>query len=65
MKQHLTEQTTLFASVIKWSCYATLVGILVGIGTTIFLRTLTWTTTMGYAVSNFAHCHLTASYFEH
>ncbi len=44
MKQHLTEQATLFASVIKWACYATLVGILVGIGTTVFLRTLAWST---------------------
>lgn len=44
MKQHITEQATLFASVIKWACYATLVGILVGIGTTVFLRTLSWCT---------------------
>lgn len=43
MKEHLTEQATLFASVIKWTCYATLVGIMVGVGTTVFLRTLTWT----------------------
>jgi H+/Cl- antiporter ClcA len=42
MKQHFTEQATLFASVVKWACYATLVGILVGCGTTAFLRTLTW-----------------------
>mgnify|MGYP000970343909 CR=1 FL=1 len=45
MKQHFAEQATLFASVIKWSCYATLVGILVGVGTTLFLRTLAWSTT--------------------
>lgn len=45
MKQRLTEQATLFASVIKWACYASLVGILVGIGTTLFLRALGWTTT--------------------
>ncbi len=44
MKQRLTEQATLFASVVKWACYATLVGILVGIGTTVFLRTLAWST---------------------
>lgn len=43
IKQRLTEQATLFASVIKWASYASLVGILVGIGTTIFLRTLGWT----------------------
>ncbi len=43
MKRHLTEQATLFASVIKWACYATIIGILVGCGTTIFLQTLAWT----------------------
>lgn len=42
MKEHLTEQATLFVSVVKWSCYATIIGILVGCGTTIFLRTLGW-----------------------
>jgi H+/Cl- antiporter ClcA len=44
MKKHLTEQATLFASVVKWSCYATIVGILVGCGTTVFLRSLVWAT---------------------
>lgn len=42
MKEHLTEQATLFVSVVKWSCYAAIVGILVGCGTTVFLRTLGW-----------------------
>lgn len=37
------EQLTLFASVIKWTCYASIVGVLVGIGTGVFLRTLAWT----------------------
>lgn len=55
MKQRLTEQATLFASVIKWSCYATLVGILVGIGTTVFLRTLSWSTTQ---VTHLPHHYL-------
>lgn len=55
MKQHFAEQATLFASVIKWSCYATLVGILVGVGTTIFLRTLAWTTTQ---VTQLPHYYL-------
>jgi len=40
MKKHLAEQITLFASVVKWSLYATLVGILVGGGTALFLVTL-------------------------
>lgn len=42
MKEQLAEQATLFISVIKWSCYATVIGILVGCGVTVFLRTLTW-----------------------
>ncbi|MDD2851394.1 MAG: chloride channel protein [Desulfuromonadaceae bacterium] len=44
MKQHLTEQFTLFASVVKWALYASLVGVLVGVGTTVFLRSLSWAT---------------------
>ncbi|GFO70222.1 permease [Geomonas limicola] len=43
MQQHLTEQITLFASVLKWTVYASLVGLLVGLGTTGFLRSLAWT----------------------
>jgi H+/Cl- antiporter ClcA len=42
MQRHLTEQFTLFASVIKWTVYASLVGMLVGLGTTGFLRSLAW-----------------------
>lgn len=37
------EQLTLLASVVKWTCYASIVGVLVGIGTGVFLRTLAWT----------------------
>jgi len=44
MQQRFTEQATLFASVVKWASYAGLVGVLVGVGTTIFIRTLGWTT---------------------
>lgn len=43
MKQKLNEQITLVASVVKWSCYASIVGVLVGLGTTVFLRALSWT----------------------
>ena len=42
MKIQIAEQLTLFASVVKWSIYASLVGALVGLGTTGFLRTLAW-----------------------
>mgnify|MGYP000954805383 CR=1 len=55
MKEHLTEQATLFISVVKWSCYATVIGILVGCGVTVFLRTLSWTS--GKAVQ-FPHYYL-------
>lgn len=37
MQDKLTEQITLFASVVKWACYATVVGVLVGSGTAAFL----------------------------
>jgi H+/Cl- antiporter ClcA len=43
MQRKLVEQITLVASVIKWSIYAAIVGVLVGIGTTVFLKALAWT----------------------
>lgn len=42
MKNRFYEQLTLFASVVKWSVYAAVVGVLVGFGTTIFLNSLAW-----------------------
>lgn len=43
MQRKFIEQLTLLASVIKWTCYASIVGVLVGCGTAAFLRTLAWT----------------------
>lgn len=43
MHKKIAEQVTLLASVIKWTCYASMVGILVGFGTALFLRSLAWT----------------------
>ena len=43
MQRKFVEQLTLLASVIKWTCYASIVGVLVGCGTAAFLRTLAWT----------------------
>lgn len=43
MKRNVAEQLTLLASVVKWTCYASIVGIMVGFGTAAFLRTLEWT----------------------
>ena len=44
MNRKIVEQVTLLASVIKWTCYASVVGALVGFGTAAFLRALAWTT---------------------
>jgi H+/Cl- antiporter ClcA len=43
MQKTFVEQVTLIASVIKWTIYATIVGALVGMGTTVFLNSLAWT----------------------
>ena len=42
MRTKFVEQLTLLASVIKWTCYASIVGVLAGGGTAAFLRTLAW-----------------------
>jgi len=42
MQKKYVEQLTLLASVIKWTGYASIVGVLVGCGTAAFLRTLAW-----------------------
>jgi H+/Cl- antiporter ClcA len=43
MKNKFYEEVTLFASVIKWTVYATIVGALAGLATACFLRSLAWT----------------------
>ena len=43
MRKNFVEQLTLLASVIKWTCYASIVGVLVGFGTAAFLEALAWT----------------------
>jgi H+/Cl- antiporter ClcA len=43
MKSKLFEEVTLFASVVKWTVYAAIVGALAGLATACFLRSLTWT----------------------
>jgi H+/Cl- antiporter ClcA len=40
VKHHVSEQLTLFASIIKWTVYASVVGMLAGIGTAFFLWAL-------------------------
>jgi len=53
MTYRFTEQATLFASVIKWTVYATIIGVLVGISTTIFLFALKWSTTEFSKIPNY------------
>jgi len=42
MKRRLTEQAVLFISIIKWVFLATIIGIVVGLSTTVFLKILNW-----------------------
>lgn len=56
MKAHLSEQLTIFASIVKWSVYATFVGVLSGCGTTLFLKLLS-------AGKDFSGEHLPYQYF--
>jgi len=44
MKSKLIEQSVLFASVLKWFLIASLIGMVVGISTTFFLKVLGWAT---------------------
>lgn len=56
MRRHLSEQVTIFASIVKWSVYATAVGILSGCGTALFLKLLS-------AGRDFSGEHLSYQYF--
>ena len=47
MKRTITEQSVLFASVIKWIVLGACTGIIVGLATTAFLRLLAWATAQG------------------
>ena len=42
MKKTFLEETVLFISIVKWAVLATLVGLVVGIATTFFLKALGW-----------------------
>ncbi|WP_243373091.1 chloride channel protein [Geotalea sp. SG265] len=55
MKSKLTEELTLFASVTKWAFYATVVGILVGSGTAIFLWCLNHTSAVFSSFPNYVY----------
>ncbi len=44
MRKHIAEESTLFVSVLKWSALASVVGVFVGVSTTLFLRALSYST---------------------
>lgn len=44
LKKRFMEETVLFVSIMKWAVLATLVGLVVGLSTTIFLKLLGWST---------------------
>lgn len=55
MNKRLTERIFLLASILKWIVLPTIVGIIVGLSTTVFLKLLGWST--AYA-SQFKHYYL-------
>ena len=42
MRRRLAEQTVIFISVVKWIALATVVGVIVGLSTTGFIKLLNW-----------------------
>ena len=40
MKKHIAEHGTMFVSILKWSAVASIVGLIVGLSTTLFLKSL-------------------------
>lgn len=40
MKKHIAEESVLFVSVLKWTAFASVVGVIVGASTTLFLKAL-------------------------
>ncbi|WP_243382336.1 chloride channel protein [Geothrix alkalitolerans] len=48
MKHRLAEESVLFISIIKWVVLATCVGLIVGLATAGFLRSLAWSTSLAH-----------------
>lgn len=42
MKRRLKEETVIFISVVKWLFLASVIGVIVGVSTTIFVKSLNW-----------------------
>ncbi|HDO22471.1 MAG TPA: voltage-gated chloride channel, partial [Nitrospirae bacterium] len=53
MKKQITEETVLLISVIKWSVLATVVGVLSGLATAVFILSLNWSTSHLGRLSHF------------
>ncbi len=49
MRKHITDETILFISIVKWVFLATVIGAVVGLSTTAFLKTLIWATGLANA----------------
>ncbi len=47
MKRRIEEETVLFISVIKWVFLASVIGVIVGFSTTLFLKALKWCAALG------------------
>ena len=44
MKRRLKEESVIFISIVKWLVLASIIGLLVGLATTAFLKVLDWST---------------------
>jgi H+/Cl- antiporter ClcA len=49
----LTEETIIFYTILRWFVLATIVGVIVGLSTTLFLKVLDWSITLGRQVPNY------------
>ncbi len=47
MRRRISEQAVIFVSIVKWVILATIIGIVVGLSTTAFLKMLNWTRFIG------------------
>ncbi|TAN63664.1 voltage-gated chloride channel [bacterium] len=56
MKNTIKEEAVILVSVLKWLILATIVGVIVGVSTTVFVKTLNWGTELS---QNFKYYYLT------
>jgi H+/Cl- antiporter ClcA len=53
MRTRLKEETIIFISVFKWLVLATIIGIIVGISTTVFVKALNWGASLSHYYQNY------------